>query len=498
LLAVAGAYWFSYATQVMVFPFELDYGEGPILHQLGQIANAGSLYSALENSPYTVTNYPPVYKFVVILSSYFVNDLQLAGRLVSFSSTLISALLVVIIVFKVTGFQSRDSIRYLAAITAGLLFLFNLYVQTWSVVMRVDMLAVFWELTAILLFISIKQPGVKLLLAVPFFILAGFTKPSIIAGAGACFLVSFFYDRQLAIRFFLAMSASLVAVFFVANLLTDGQFWIHHVIANKNAFSLAHAFVEIGKMFTIHAYGLLIIVSLIVVVHIFRQNVYQYRLKLSRHPVSEQYVALTTVSVFWCLAFMLAFSIGKKGSYVNYLIEFVSANSILFGVALVAGYQGLQGRQVSRALTMLVILIMSVLLVSLLKNYDPSELRSPAQRSSPLSSSQQEYLAIVEEIRAAKKQVIAEDMTVLYRAGKPLVYQPFIMAQLAYQGLWDQGDFVEAIQNQTYSLIVLSSPVEEYTALMQDRFTPQMITAIKHSYRLQKKIGKYNVYQPKQ
>jgi len=91
LLVVAHLLFFAvHATQLLAYPYPLDYGEGPLLAQVGLLRQGlplWRLYSDPGAPPYAVVNYPPVYHLVSALVSAIVGDALLAGRLVSLAAT---------------------------------------------------------------------------------------------------------------------------------------------------------------------------------------------------------------------------------------------------------------------------------------------------------------------------------------------------------------------------------------------------------------------------
>jgi hypothetical protein len=51
----------------------------------------------------------------------------------------------------------------------------------------------------------------------------------------------------------------------------------------------------------------------------------------------------------------------------------------------------------------------------------------------------------VDRIAAAKKPVALEDMTLLMRGGRPVIFEPAIVIELASLGRWDQEPLVNMI-----------------------------------------------------
>ena len=55
---LAGAY------RSVTYPYQLDYGEGPHLGRALAVAEGRAIYTSIEDHPYLVDNYPPVFDLV--------------------------------------------------------------------------------------------------------------------------------------------------------------------------------------------------------------------------------------------------------------------------------------------------------------------------------------------------------------------------------------------------------------------------------------------------
>jgi len=70
LVARLGISLFEYARlakAALVFPFPLDYGEGPILDQTLRLAHFENIYrNSFASPPYTVSNYPPLFQLIQV------------------------------------------------------------------------------------------------------------------------------------------------------------------------------------------------------------------------------------------------------------------------------------------------------------------------------------------------------------------------------------------------------------------------------------------------
>jgi hypothetical protein len=64
---------------------------------------------------------------------------------------------------------------------------------------------------------------------------------------------------------------------------------------------------------------------------------------------------------------------------------------------------------------------------------------------------------LVRRIAAADKPVASEDMTLLMRAGKPIMFEPSIVTELASVGRWDEAPLVAMIRDGGFAFMITTS-----------------------------------------
>jgi hypothetical protein len=88
-------------------------------------------------------------------------------------------------------------------------------------------------------------------------------------------------------------------------------------------------------------------------------------------------------------------------------------------------------------------------------------------------------------IRATPGEVLADDVGLLYAAGRPLRYDdPSTMGPAASSGVWDQSGLLQEIAERRFSAILIPVNVERDTVDVTGRWTPEMLAAIRAHYRL--------------
>jgi hypothetical protein len=197
------------------------------------------------------------------------------------------------------------------------------------------------------------------------------------------------------------------------------------------------------------------------------------------------------VIAFYALGASLSLAtFAKVGSAANYALEPLAAWSLL-GMEILGGLLcavgGVAGRRRFWArlgtLSMGLALVLHVLRIDALS---PVLFSSPAPAPVDLRIGR----AVLEMIREAEGEVLSEFPVFTILSGKDVVHQPFIMSQLAREGVWDEEPFNQQIREQRFSLIVTTQDlrdVERGVALM--RYTEAMALAILGSYRLEHTVG---------
>ena len=185
LLVAHTALYIKNAFDAISYPFGLDYGEGIIWQQALLIPSA-RMYGAITESPFIVFHYPPIYHLAVRAAMLLGLDPLVAGRGLSVTCTLTAAALCAWLV----RWGVNDHVNGMAKIigcTIGALLPLSLWpVEYWSMLMRVDMLAICLSILGVALVIKSVQRPAWLAIAMPIFVLALFTKQTTVAAPAGC------------------------------------------------------------------------------------------------------------------------------------------------------------------------------------------------------------------------------------------------------------------------------------------------------------------------
>jgi hypothetical protein len=116
----------------LAFPYQLDYGEGFLLHFVRAWSQGEPIYKGIEGYPYVMANYPPLTLVLALALTPLLGITYAAGRIWTLLAIAAAAALVV-------AWVRREGGRWLPALAAGLLFAGSPYIYHWAPLFRVDL-----------------------------------------------------------------------------------------------------------------------------------------------------------------------------------------------------------------------------------------------------------------------------------------------------------------------------------------------------------------------
>jgi len=463
-LAVSAAFALFYQFLLISYPHQLDYGEGPLVNHAIRLAGGEMIYQPdLDTPPYTVTNYPPLYILIIAAGRLLFPSAPpfLFGRLISFISTWAAAMAIGAIIHK-------DTNQWKASLAGALIFGCIPFVFYWSALLRIDMLALALSLWGLYLVVSKPDSVTHLIFAAILLLAAIYTRQSYgLAAPLAAFVHLLTKDWRKAFFFAFGLGSAGLLIFLIANLVSDGGFYLHIIIANQNQFSLERG-VELVKYFA--QKGMLPLLATIPMLVMQKAN-HNLRPLLITYLLGSLASALTA---------------GKIGSSYNYLMEISAATALGFGLF----FNFLSKIQFKSKWFLAVYPIMIVLALISMTNTQATMLKNfLASREIGLKNE-------AESIRLAQDAggiVLADrNNNPILAIGQPIYFQFFERVQMANDGNWQIQPFVAEIKDKKFSLIILTKDI-----FTKERWTPEMFDALNLSYTLQHVVGKSEFYYPK-
>jgi hypothetical protein len=470
MVGVQIAIFLLHAYQTITFPYQLDYGEGPILQIALRVARGQELYPPINRPPYVIASYEPLYYLLSALGVRITGPSFLVGRLISFLSALGAATCVALVVWWRTGHR-------FSAYVAGGLVLAMPHFLVWATLMRVDMLALALALVGYCLWARQRRAAAMLPFA-----LGVFTRRTNIAAMGAAFTQ---YARERgwrpAVRAFAAQVLLILLLLAGGVLVTRGG--MYHQLSQHTASSLGKAWswAQLWSLiwFPLKVWPIYFVITVIGAIYCLAQP-------------SQR--SLFVFFIYACVIFLTG---GRIGSAHNYLLEPTAVGAMMFGVM----WAELSRRAGLARLALIVIggaIAMQMSWTDAHLSYTISLLRAEIGPNSG------RY--IVERIREADGPVLCEDVGMTELAGKEAPLEPFEFTQMARHHALDPAPVFRQVRAGEYALIItrfdpfdpheieLHHPGEDWKA---GRWPDGLIQALVASYRLEQEVGPYFVFVPK-
>jgi len=143
LLLLGGATFVPKSFHDVYYPFQWDDDEGALWWEVAHVTHLREAYHPLQQYPYFVIPYPPVYHFVAWIAARITGDFLVGGRLVCVASALGISLLLGCLVFRASPPRISARFRGGGALLAALLCFRLDSLDRYIPRMGVDLLAVF-------------------------------------------------------------------------------------------------------------------------------------------------------------------------------------------------------------------------------------------------------------------------------------------------------------------------------------------------------------------
>ncbi len=474
-LALAGLVYLAaltlwLAVSGLFFPYQLDYGEGFLLHFVREWSRGQPSYKAAAGYPYILANYPPL---AILLALALVPILGL-----SYAAGRIWTLLAIVAVSALVAAWVRREAKagsWLVAGSAALLVAGSPTIYHWAPLFRVDLLGLALTLAG-LYAVAVAYPPrpapvrpALLWPAVVLFVAGLYAKQSFLFAPAAA--VAYLLIQRRRAAFSLGVGVGLLGggLFLLLNVLTGGGFWYGLVGSNVNPFLWPEFWRQQADFWSTFAP-----LALLAAVYLAE------KFWLRRHePLLGR---LSPVDLYLPAALLSLWFAGKAGSWENYFFEAQVALTLAAGLAL--------AKLAAHASTLVRVAAPLLLLLQVgLMWHTPRD----ALRYLRLTAASNEAMAPI--LAATPDPIFSEDMGLLVTNGKVLDYCSFQYSQLARAGRWDQAWELGQLRSRAANLVVL----ERGTRLDVDRyqrFTREFLSELDRSYRHEATVGKYELYRP--
>jgi hypothetical protein len=478
LCALTAWLFLNYALAAVVFPAELNIGEGVVLHQ-AMFVPSRAMYGDIFHYPFMVFEYPPVYLLAVRGLAALGPNLLVAGRAISLASAIVSCLLLAFLVRRST---EPSAAGWAGGAIAAILPLSVLPVIVWVPLMRVDMLGLALTLAGLVLVVESARHRAFLALAMIAFVAAVFTRQTYVAAPLAALCISLLRAPA---RTLLAGLFGLLlggATLTLLDALTAGGFFRHVVVyLGHNGFDLALAVRQIAWWISRYvAFWLLGFSGIYVAWPLDRHSI------LRRIRTDDRSALLATMALYLAIATAMTLLSGKSGAWLNYLIEWMYVGAFWAGYASIAA----RARPAPYALAWTIPLLLAVQMAN-------GPLSIMGWRASHLTTARAtQNAALVDRLKQLPEPVMSDDMVALWQAGKDLGVESFMFAELARVGVLPETDLVSLLQARTLSAIVTEKGPGDSS--FDTRYLRQTQSALLASYPRGEMFGDYVLRLPKE
>jgi len=455
------------------YPFELDYGEG-IVWQQAELIPGPRMYGSSPDLPFIVFHYPPLYYLIVRAVLSVQPDFLAAGRLVSSLSMALIGLLVtglVLIATRRSG-QQTMGVELGSAVAAGLLVLCLPVVRTWGLMMRVDMVAIMLSMMGLLMAAWSNGRFWGTLGALLLCVASVFTKQTQLPAGVAVFLIALLCNPRGALAAAAVAGAVGLGALELMEELTGNGFLQNIIGYNVNRLSLQQAYRVFWSVRASFPFMILMLLAFVVLWRAVLLSAPRLRPRTALRDIGALRRAdrATACQALLLLEFVLATlmlpTTLKSGSSYNYLLEWLCTGCVLIGIMLVGlARNGAPSRRRFQIVALLLMLSVAAL-----------PLRYMPNQATEADLAWQE--ALVARIAAARKPVASEDMTLLMRAGKPVIFEPAIVTELASTGQWDEAPLIEMIRARGFAFMITTDNAIGGTS----RRTPAVDAAMRDAY----------------
>jgi Dolichyl-phosphate-mannose-protein mannosyltransferase len=429
-------------------PFQLSFGEGPLLGVAARVAHGLSCYPDPRPLPYMINPYGPVGYYLLAGAVKLLGVSFTIPRMVIVASAICCGVFIALLLRRWTG-------STLVGAMFGSLYLTMPVVLQWIIILRVDLIGVAFTLAGLYFFATSKQ----WFISVPFFVGAFFCKFTFVAAPGACFVYMLSAKEwQKALKFAGSCLALGTIAFLASERWTGGWFTFDTVWASAvHPFRLRH-FVDpmLGEL-TDNLVPLLLTIVLC-----FRRH--------SRKDFSLPLIYLV-------FAFIASISRGKLGADSNYFLEWEAALCICLGFE----YSLLRDEQPKSSMVNAMVPLMlacSILATTLWTTFH----KDPILRASVAGC--KDAYQFVKEHR--KDRILSENVGALVLAdASPVVYEAFLWTREVLGADWSADEILDLIRSRRLPLILLTDRVEQVRADPLQAWLPRPVAeAIGENYSL--------------
>jgi hypothetical protein len=442
----------------LIFPYDLNYGEGYVLNDAVRLAHGQPLYVDLQQFPMVRSPYPPLFPLLWSLLIPLSGPTFLAGRALE-----------VIGLAGVCALVGWNALRVRCgvwpAVAAVGLVVASPFVYQWAGYARVDLLALMFGIGGVVAAQWLRGwRGV--VVASVLCGLALWTKQTTMTAGFAIAVALTLRNWRQGLGFIALVCVPSLAVGAMLNAQSHGEF-VHHVLVGNasNPVLPVRAMVYVGTFLVLH----LVAVS---------AGGWWLRRGLVGKP--------SPITLYLPVSLLAAFSAGNGGSSVNYLIEPVLA------LALVVPFAWRALPRSSALAGPLFAVVQLVLLLHWPNAFGTGYLAESAIGRTPTAADWEVGARLDDLVRSAPGEVIAEPAGFAVRNGREVYVQPIDLRAEQLHGRWQPQPLVDALASGRFTAVITAfnlfpleaeQAVQQHYALSESLASPDGLTFRVYEYQ---------------
>ncbi|MFW5980618.1 MAG: ArnT family glycosyltransferase [Halanaerobiaceae bacterium] len=464
LIIYTGFFTYRSITSI-IYPYQLDYGEGAILNQVNELIQGNSIYVSIDDYPFIQGNYPPVFHLFTIPGILLFGPNFFWPRFISVLSTFLIALFSGLIVKEISQ-------NNLLSVITGFLYLSIKYVFVWAPLARIDMMGVMFAVVGIYWVLKYHNSK-KLFWANIFFLLAVYTRQSLFAAPISAYIWLIIQNREKGIIHLKKFFISGFSLFIFLTVITRGQFFLHLVLYNMDETSWQTVQHYLSEQLSI--YLLLLLFGIMGIILLIKDK-------------------KILIPLYFLISFMFSLTIAKVGSNVNYLVEFYAA--LCISAVLFLHYLFIYVKQQKKLSVKILAVFGIVLFFFHIVTWYHIPYGQEWIETYGVKRNQGKEKEVLTLIKNTEGPVISEDMGLLALSGKKVQFEPFEFTQLFNQGYWDQDLLLDDIEKGKFEQIIIKFNPDNPDWRIT-RFNYDFLRKLKFNYVLRDKKGEYRIYEPR-
>jgi len=428
-VVMAAVSFLEHARGVITFPYELAAGEELLLRDALQILSGQAVYTDVNEFPFLVSNYPPLFALLSALLIPMVGVSLTATRAIGSLSTLLCACLIGAIIHQ----ECRAKVP--SALCGGA-FLGSIFIHQWGAWGRVDFTALLFSLAGV--WAVLRWPGWRgACMAALYCLFSLYTKQTQLA-APAAILVWLIWRREgRRMVVFVSVLGGIGALLFVLlNSWTSGEFFRQLVVYNALPYSV-RALLGFWRAFVV-THGLVVSVALMCGIACLRH-------KDNLLP-----------SLYLVISIVFTLFVGRAGASSNYFLEPIAASLVVYGTCW--GHLVRERRYTAILLPLglvaQLVWFRAFPLTPLRAYYEPL----PSFGYTPQAADRLSCERIDGYVTQEQGPILTEGGGFALKNGKELVASPWLLSALADTGLVETGlgRLEDAICERSFSLVILT------------------------------------------